>query len=271
MNCGITGHTGVLGRYFLKQYSSKIKFIKYRGDITNRKKIINWIKKNNFEYFIHFAAIVPVKLVNKNYNFAKKVNFYGTKNIVDGLKLKNQKIYLFFSSTSHVYNYSNKAQKEHFITRPISNYGKTKIIAENYITKALRNAKVTYCIGRIFSYTHYTQNKSFFLPRLSKKKKINRKYISQLNTYRDFIDIRDICSAIFLLIQKKSSGIFNIASGKKINLIELLNFIKKFNYNLYKIKSSKNNLYADISKIKKLGWRPRFNINNIINNFTNKI
>ena len=86
MNCAITGSRGVLGRKFISLYNKKINFIEYKGDITNRKKIINWIIKKNFDYFLHFAAIVPTKVVDKNYNLSKKVNYHGTKNIIDGLK-----------------------------------------------------------------------------------------------------------------------------------------------------------------------------------------
>ena len=35
LNCGITGHTGVLGSYLIKKL--KYRFIKFNGDITNLK------------------------------------------------------------------------------------------------------------------------------------------------------------------------------------------------------------------------------------------
>jgi hypothetical protein len=43
MNCAITGSRGVLGRKFISLYNKKVNFIEYKGDITNRKKIINWM------------------------------------------------------------------------------------------------------------------------------------------------------------------------------------------------------------------------------------
>ena len=57
---------------------------------------------------------------------------------------------------------------------------------------------------------------------------------------------------------------------KKINLIDIINLIKKKNF-FFKNTESKNNLYANITKLKNLGWKPKFNINHIINNFRNKI
>jgi UDP-glucose 4-epimerase len=270
MRCAITGSTGVLGKEFVRLYNNKINFIAYKKDITNRKNIINWILKKDFDYFIHFAAIVPTKIVHKNYRFAKKVNYQGTKNIVDGLKKKNKKIWFFFSSTSHVYNFSKKPIKENSETKPISRYGITKFLSEKYIQNNFMKSKVSYSVGRIFSYTHYRQNKSFFIPKLFCKNKININFVNSLNTIRDFADIRDICRAIYFLMKYKKKGIFNIASGKKINLVEIFNLIKKKKVFFNKFKS-KSDLYANIDKLKSLGWKPRFNINHIINNFRSKI
>ena len=62
-NCGITGHSGVLGEYLKKKL--KYRFIKFNGDIKNANQVEKWVSKNKFDYFIHLAAIVPTALVEK--------------------------------------------------------------------------------------------------------------------------------------------------------------------------------------------------------------
>ena len=90
-NFGITGHTGVLGSEFIKYNSSK-KFIKFKGNITKKKDVREWISKKNINFLFHFAAVVPTKIVSSNYSYANKVNFIGTKILVDEcLKSKNIK------------------------------------------------------------------------------------------------------------------------------------------------------------------------------------
>ena len=84
IKCGITGHTGNLGSTLIKA-NKNIKFFKFSGDITNKNLVRKWITSNDFEYIIHLAAIVPTKEVVKKYKLAKKVNFVGTKNIIDSL------------------------------------------------------------------------------------------------------------------------------------------------------------------------------------------
>ena len=79
------------------------------------------------------------------------------------------------------------------------------------------------------------------------------------NTIRDFIDVRDICSAIYFLMKNKKKGVYNIASGKKINLNKIINLIQKKDLTY---KNPKNNIYADIKKLVNLGWKPKYNIKN---------
>ena len=83
ITCGITGSTGVLGSSFIDKYKNKIKFIKFRGDITNRNDLQHWFKKNDFNIIIHFAALVPTGEVDKDYAYARKVNVEGTQNLAN--------------------------------------------------------------------------------------------------------------------------------------------------------------------------------------------
>ena len=50
MNCAITGSSGVLGSYII-QKNPKVNFLKFKGDITNKKEITNWILKKKFSVF----------------------------------------------------------------------------------------------------------------------------------------------------------------------------------------------------------------------------
>ena len=79
---------------------------------------------------------------------------------------------VFFSSSSHVYNFSKKKLIEKSNCNPITYYGKLKLQAEKYLLKNNKNLPI--CIARIFSFTHHKQNKQYFIPsiyeRILKKK-----------------------------------------------------------------------------------------------------
>lgn len=273
MNCAITGSSGVLGSYII-QKNPKVNFLKFKGDITNKKEITNWILKKNFNVFLHLAAIVPTSEINNNYVKAKKVNYDGTKNIVDALLLKKN-IWFFYASSSHVYSSSLNKIRENSKLKPITLYGKLKYLSELYILKKLEKSKINYCIGRIFSFTYFGQKESFLVPSIFKKNKIRRNSLvvfKNTNHFRDFVSIGDINRAIFFLLKKKATGIFNIGSGKKINLNFLVKKICKIFNNIPVFKNNHKITYlvANIEKIKKLGWRPKDNINDILENYNFK-
>jgi UDP-glucose 4-epimerase len=275
INCGITGHTGILGTKLIE--SLNFNFIKFNGDITCNNDVDEWISKNQFDLIIHLAALVPIKKVNLKYKKAKKINYNGTKNLIDAINRHNIDLsWFFFSSTSHVYKDSEKFRliNEKDEKNPYSAYGKTKLYAENYINNTL-NKKYKKCIGRIFSFTDKKQKLDYFIPSVVNKIKRSRAkevYFENINQYRDFISVSDICLAIKKLWETKANNDFNIGSGIPNNLKDIIIYIskkykKKAIFTTEKVKTSF--IIADIKKIKKLGWRPEKKVYGIIEDYLN--
>jgi nucleoside-diphosphate-sugar epimerase len=259
MIVGLTGSTGVLGSELISM-SKNINFRYFDGDIRNFHEVKNWINNNDLDSIIHLAAVVPIRKVNSNKKKAYDVNFLGTKNLVDSIKLKSgKKIWFFFASTSHVYGKSNKTLSETSKIKPMNYYAFTKFQSEKYLIK---NKKyINYCIGRIFSYSSYLQKKDYFIPNIISKLKNKNKIleIKGTNHYRDFLPIEDVVKAIKILNRSKSKGIFNICSSQKIllsDIIRLLNFknkrIKFINDN------TSTSLVGSNRKLKKFSWKPSY-------------
>jgi nucleoside-diphosphate-sugar epimerase len=275
MICAITGSSGVLGSYIIKN-NPTVKFLKFKGDISNEIEIKNWILKKKFDVFLHLAAIVPTTEIKKNYKLAKDVNYYANKNIVNTLLLK-ENIFFFYASSSHVYPSSLKKLRENTKPKPLTIYGRLKYSSEKYIIKKFKDTKNNYCIGRIFSFTHHKQKKNFLIPGVYKKIKISRNNkeidFKDTNHNRDFISIKDINSCIFFLLKNKARGIYNIASGKKINLQKLIKIICKRYKKIPKFLKNNNSttLVADINKVKKMGWVHKDNLIKILNDYESGI
>ena len=263
---GITGHTGVLGREFIKK-NKNLNFIKFKGDITKKNDVKKWFQKNPIDIIVHLAAVVPTNIVKKKINYAKKVNYTGTKLLVDeAVKYKKIK-WFFYSSTSHVYKYSKNKISENSTIKPISKYGLTKLKGEKYIQKKL-NRKIPFCIGRIFSFTSVHQKKPFVIPSIVDKAKLKKKLtlFNNTNHLRDFLCVSDVCEAIKILIDKKSTGIYNIGSGNKTLISDIIKLIfSKYKKNYLINNNSKQTcLVSNNSKIKKLNWKPTKNIKSIV-------
>ena len=106
-NCGITGHTGVLGSELIKKYHN-INFIKFDGDITSKKNVRSWLINKNINIIFHLAALVPTKIVKKNPRKANKVNYLGTKILVDEVINLNRVKWFFFHQRLMFINFLKK-------------------------------------------------------------------------------------------------------------------------------------------------------------------
>ena len=76
---------------------------------------------------------------------------------------------------------------------PVSYYGRTKLLAENYIINQLDRTNKRYCIGRIFSTSNKDQKKNYLVPDLKKIKKTKKKIMfKNLNHYRFYFYARNL-------------------------------------------------------------------------------
>jgi len=249
---GITGASGILGKLFVaKLKGSGLECSCFEGDILEKKNIKDWLKENNLDAMIHFAAIVSIKEVKKNPEKAYLVNVEGTKNLINEIKLSGQNPWLFYASTSHVYKSKDSPISEDDEAEPISIYGKTKYEAEKFVTQNYENA----CIGRIFSMYHDSQQRPFLYPNILyrlKHEDLTKPFkLYGANSVRDFLSAEKVSEIIFQLMNRKATGIYNIASG---NGIKIRDFIQNLSDEKLEIKemSGQDYLVADINKLNKV-------------------
>lgn len=260
IRCGITGYTGNLGGKFIKVFN-KIKYNKFKGDISNKKHVNDWVRKNNFDLILHFASIVPTKIVKKKYKKALSVNFDGTKYLVDSvIKYQKNIKWFFFASTSHVYEMSNQKIRENSPIKPISKYGLTKYKAEQYILKKFKKEKIRHCIGRIFSIAD-NKGKEFLIPNLVKKIRTLKKNITfnDLNHFRDFITTKQISNIIYLLWVKRFTGIINIANGEMIWLKDIAIYLGKKNNKKIDFRDNHKStkIIANVDKLRRIKFKTK--------------
>ena len=262
----ITGGSCLLGSNFFHKYKREYKITKYPFRIENQKKFDKWIKNKDFDYFVHFAALI-------NNNDKKKIDLINTKssinllNILNKKKLKNFKFFLFISS-SHVYENSIKKIKETHKRSPKNIYGLSKKKVEDFIIKNRKNFYFKIGIARIFNFTGLKQKKGFFIADIYRKIRKNI-ILKNVNKNRDFIHIDDVCESLRFVLKKKIEKPINISSGKKINLVNICKLINKFYFKkkvVFDLKKGED-LVGDNSQLRSLGKKKFKNINQIVKSF----
>ena len=266
----LTGGSGLIGSYFKKKYEKKYKIINYPNRIENISKFENWVSKKKFNIFIHFAAITR----NESKKFKKHlklINVISTKKIIEALNKINISDfnYFLFISSSHVYGFSRNKFNEKSIRFPQNPYGKSKKKVEDFIIANRRKFNFKIGIARIFNTTGYKQKKGNFVPDMIEKIKKNNR-ITNVNQFRDFIHIDDVCKSIELIIKKQFIKPINIASGKKINLINVCKIINKLyvkKKDLFFEEKKGRDLIGDNSLLKKIGIKKFKNIKLILKSY----
>ena len=255
--------------------TKKKKFLFFKTDIHNRKKLDNIFKKNKkITHVVNLAAQAGVRYSISNPNSYVESNLLGFANILENCrnyKVKN----LIFASTSSVYGANKKMPyKESDETdSPIQFYAATKKSNEVMAYSYSHLYKINTTGLRFFTVYGPWGRPDMALFKFTKNiiagKKID--IFNYGNHSRDFTYIDDIVDAIYILIKRKNKlskkipfEILNIGKGQSDKLTKYISQIEK----CLNKKSKKNFLslqkgdivktLADTSKLKKITKKNKF-------------
>lgn len=260
------GSRSILAKSFVKHYKNNFIFRSYIGDIRDYNKITKWLIKNrDINIIINFAAITSTKECEVDKKKTLEVNFKSVINLlstINNIQMNNFNYFLCIS-TSHVFKKSFNKIKEQSEKKPSNYYGLTKLKLEKYISNNSTNFNFKIGIARIFNYYNINSKKSFFINDLIKKLKNKNRIINfkNINTYRDFVSMEDINTALFRMIKLRLIKDYNICSGQKIYLPDIIKLLNKKIQNKKIILDKKKlpGLIGSNIKLKRKGWRIKKN------------
>jgi UDP-glucuronate 4-epimerase len=230
----------------IKDLNKNINFFFKNIDITDIKKLNNFIQKQTFKYVFHFAAQAGVRYSVINPNKYTSTNIVGTINLLDCLKDKKP-TKIFLASSSSVYGENNKFPlKESEKLSPINHYAYTKLINEETGKYYSKNFKMSVYMLRFFTVYGKWGRPDMFLFKLFKS--VFEKDFFKLNNSghheRDFTYIDDACEILFRLMKKKIKkkyDLYNICSSNPTNIKKIIYYLEdKVGLNL-KIKNISRN------------------------------
>ena len=255
----LTGGTGFIGKNLTINLKSKKISVDNIGRelLKNDRKLNEFITskqfkmKQNYDVLIHLAADLDEsskKLISVNVNLTKRL-----------LKicLKNKINRFIFASSHLVYGKTEYLPiDENHPTRPKTNYGKSKLIAEEICRKFSNENHLEVSILRISSVFGIGQNERYVIPRMLNdaitKNIVLHKFTNGFQLM-DLVHVDDVSRAILGACRSKKTGIYNLSSGVGITPFELGTTISKFSADCkISIKDKKqetNHFLYDVSKI----------------------
>ena len=291
----ITGGAGFIGNELIKLIKNKRDILVV--DKKKNKKIISRFKKLNIEYIqgdltnkqlskkiyknvnliYHLAGIVKVPNTDVNLNKKKEKKIYTEAiDIIENLiNFSEKKVRVIFPSTHLVFE-NCKKNKSRFNEKstPIPNlaYSRSKLDCE----KLLKQNKIDYIILRLGSVYGNTFDKKrmFNLPNLfalRAKNGLDLKLFSSGIQIKSIVSVKDVSRAMFFFKNKKHSRqIYNLVSQhytvKKIGQI-CKKYNKKISLLITRHKIPYEGYFMNCSKIKKIGFKFKYNYEIFVKNF----
>jgi len=285
----IAGQDGMVGTALCKILrEKKYKIINCKRndlDFTNQNDVNKWFKKNKPDIVINAAGKVGGILDNNN--FKEKyiyINSIIGLNLINASFKNNVKKFINLGSACIYPRLTKNPIKEEYILsskleKTNEAYAIAKITVLKYCEYIMHKYKKEYFSlqpANLYGENdNYNLKSSHVIPALIRKFSNAKKYKKKAveiwgsgSVKREFLHVDDLANAIYCCIKKKiKHSIINVGSGEEISIRNLAIKIKKISKFYGKLKFNKKfpdgvkKRKLEISKISKVGWKPKINLN----------
>lgn len=279
---------GYLARYLYKDCQMEVYVTKlpqeqiennnaiiYDLNILDKEEIVSLLFEVRPDYIFHLAAQSSVGTAWRNPGLTIDINIKGSVNVMDAIRELYYKPRLLLIGSGEEYGHIKEDEipiSEDTMIRPGNIYAATKV-CQNMIGNIYAQAyDMQVMMVRAFNHIGPTQASIFvvsdFCRQVAEIEKGIREpvmYVGNLNSMRDFTDVRDVVRAYVMLMENGKAGeTYNVGSGHAVTIKEILDLIISLSDKSIKFEIDKNKIRpvdvpiieADISKIYELtGWK----------------
>jgi GDP-4-dehydro-6-deoxy-D-mannose reductase len=208
-------------------------------DLLDKDRVQNVIDKFRPQYILHLASYSSVSFSWNNpiLSFQNNTNIF--LNILEAVRLLDSKPKILSVGSSEEYGNtsedSNPLHEEHLLN-PVSPYAVARVSQELLSNVYVHGYGLDIVLTRSFNHIGPGQSDVFVVSSFAKQLvegwRENKKKVTietgDLRIVRDFLDVRDVVRAYYILLRKGRSGeVFNVCSGRGISLFELLQMMAK--------------------------------------------
>jgi nucleoside-diphosphate-sugar epimerase len=213
----ITGSTGFVGKYIQSYFRNQFFFIEYKRE-TNI-----YI---NQDIVLHLAGKAHDLKKTSNSNEYYQVNTELTQKVFDAFVDSEAKVFITLSSVKAVADEVNGELKEDAIPNPLTHYGKSKLLAEQYIiSNEVPIGKRVYILRPCM--IHGPGNKGNLNLLYSLVSKGLPWPLGLFENSRSYLSIENLCFIIKELIEREDipSGVYNVADDVPLSTNEVITMI----------------------------------------------
>ena len=186
-----------------KGFRKNVKMI----DVTDVKKMSDYIRKTRTDVLVHNAAIVDVDFCEKEKGTAFEVNAKATGNLAE--ICKNNGTRMIYISSDYVFSGPDGGHSVNSKRAPLNNYGLTKKIGEDLIAGHLKN----YAILRptiLYGFNDFLDDSNIVINLINRINR-NEKIVLDNKRIKYPLLIDDVAHAVDKLISSDEIGTFHIS------------------------------------------------------------
>ena len=230
----VTGSSGFVGQHFARM--ARIAPLEINGkpvDLLDAQGVEVAIAAIRPDAVVHLAAqsFVPESFRDPLQTY--RVNFIGTHNLLSALKATGFPGRMLYVSSAEVYGAvadSELPVRESQPLKPLNPYSVSKIAAEALCYQWSQTEQFEVVVARPFNHIGPGQNERFaiadFAKRIVEIKRGHKEpvfHVGDIDTMRDFTDVRDVVRAyIALLATGRNGEIYNVCSQREYSIRSLL-------------------------------------------------
>ncbi len=243
----VTGSSGFVGRYLVEELRANghdpvafeavpavppLDIPEHIGDVTDPDTVRACLEKEQPEAVIHLAGIAFVPMGWTDPQKVMRVNVNGTLALLETVRAIRPDMRLLVVTSSEVYGRDQREEpvREEDALSPSNLYGVSKMAADLATLLYHKQYDMHTMTARPQNHIGPRQSRLFVVSAFAEqlialKKGSGRSVlrVGNLESARDFTDVRDVARAYRLLIEKGRAGeAYNIASGRIVPIRDML-------------------------------------------------
>lgn len=255
----------------LEMVKDKIEIV--QGDLRD-EKLLKEIT-NDVDFILNQAAASSSPMFKKDIKSSVAVNVEGFINVLEAARINNVKR-VVYASTSSIYGNSPPPLREDMKVEPPNFYAATKFMNEHLaLLYSQEYGLETVGLRYMSVYGPHEESKTIFANLASQflwamKKGEEIVIYGDGEQTRDFTFVEDVVAANILSMEaklEKKGEIFNVGTGIAVSLNEMIKILNRLlsknvkpKYVDIPVKNYIKTQRADISKIRKIGFEPKFSL-----------
>ncbi len=250
----VTGGAGFIGSHLVEKLLAAGNQIKVLDDLSTGKRenlprhaMLEFIEGDirdveivnrcmqGIDAVVHLAAVASVQASIDDPIRTHQVNFDGTLNLLEAARHLNVKRFVYACSAAVYGDTVNVPVAETLMPNPLSPYAVDKLAGEFYLLHYHRKYNLAATSFRFFNIygpkqdpsSPYSGVISIFVDRLMRDQSVT--IFGDGAQTRDFVYVEDLAELLATTVQssKGVGGVFNVGTGVRHSLLQLLGFLEK--------------------------------------------